>query len=185
MPSVFWKRLAAYNPFAAPPNPEPPGPTLEEVRVAMVEEFRGVRKLLGKQSLADEELRDRPETPRLRTGNAAEGLMQLAAAFFHLDLSLRDQTINSPPRREAVSLFWLQLEQLLNQADVQIIREQGVPFDARLHRVMAALEPGARRSVVTEILEPGFIEGGKVRKPAKVIVGSAALEPETLHEDTP
>lgn len=62
MPFVFWKRLAAYNPFAAPPNPEPPGP-MEEVRAAMVEEFRGVRKLLRKQSLAAEELRTGPKRP--------------------------------------------------------------------------------------------------------------------------
>lgn len=84
--------------------------------------------------------------------------MQLAAAFFTSTCPCATRRDQSPPRRES-GFLWLQLEQLLNQADVQIIREQGVPDAARLHRVMAALEPGARRSVVTEILEPGFIEG--------------------------
>lgn len=187
MPHIFWERIARCNPFK---NRNPAklegdrGLTLQEVHTSMSEEFRGLRKHLRKQLLLIEELRARRDEPSEAspTDGAGEGLMQLAAAFFHLDQSLRDQMLISPQRREAVSLFWLQLEQLLDREDMQIIREQGVAFDARLHRAVLAREPGARKSVVVQVLEPGFIEHGKVRKPAKVILGPEDYEQETSEE---
>lgn len=190
MSHIFWDRIARCNPFKNR-NPvkleDDRELTLEEVHTSMSEEFRGLRKVLRKQSLLIEELRGRLEEPpeASRTDGAGEGLMQMAAAFFHLDQSLQDQMRISPQRREAVSLFWLQLEQQLDREDMQIIREQGVAFDARLHRAVLAREPGVHKSVVVQVLEPGFIERGKVRKPAKVILGPEDYEQETLEENRP
>lgn len=59
-----------------------------------------------------------------------------------------------------------------------MIRELGVSFDPRLHRAVAAPNPGNGESIVAEVLEPGFIEGGKIRQPAKVILGRQEHERE-------
>ncbi|MBV5318033.1 MAG: nucleotide exchange factor GrpE [Desulfobulbaceae bacterium] len=184
---TFWNRITRCNLFAAGKvlkGDEDPGPTLAEVQALLSEEFRGLRKILRKQALVVEELRARSgeAAKPQRQDRAGEGLMQMASTFFHLDQSLRDQALSSPQRREAVFLFWLQLEQLLDREDIQMIREQGVPFDPRLHRAVLAHESGARQLVVTEVLEAGFIEGGKVRKPAKVILGPATNEQEIREE---
>lgn len=187
MLQTFWHRLANCNPFnksRSTQQEEVQGPTLETIQASLYEEFRGMRKILRKQSLVIEELRTKldtlPQTSQSEGSN--EELMQLASAFFHLGQSLGEQAIISPQRREAVSLFWLQLEQLLDREDIEIIREQGVPFDSRLHRAVLAHEPEARRSVVVEVLEPGFIEHGKVRKAAKVILGPEENEQEISEE---
>lgn len=184
----FWNRITSFNPFKKGNKAKlkkDRRPTLEDIQAAMSEEFRGLRKILRKQSLLGEELRARLKGPpgAPQTEDTGEGLMRLAAVFFHLDQSLRDQTLSSPQRREAVSLFWLQLEQLLEREDIQMIRERGVPFDPRLHRAVLAREPGAPKSVVTEVLEPGFIERGQVRKSAKVIIGPEEDNQATLEAE--
>ena len=154
---------------------EAPGLALDALQATMLEEFRGLRKSLRKQSQAVDALRDRldraPE-PR-RNGENSEDLMRLASAFFHLDHALLDLTACSPRRRQAVALVWLPLEHLLDRNGIRMIREPGAAFDPRLHRVVLTRTPEARDSVVTEMLEPGFIEDGTVRQPARVILGPA------------
>ncbi len=189
MLQTFWHRFANCNPFnknRSAQQEEVQSPTLETIQASLHEEFRGMRKILRKQSLVIEALRTKLDTfsHTSRSGGSNEELMQLASAFFHLGQSLGDQAIISPQRREAVSLFWLQLEQLLDQENIEIIREQGVLFDSRLHRAVLAHEPGAHKSVVVEVLEPGFIEHGKVRKAAKVILGPEKDEQKILEENS-
>ncbi len=155
-------------------EPKPAEPTLGEIHIALSEEFRSVRKMLRKQGGAVEELLRRqgqvPAPVAAGGGASGKGLLQLATAFFHLDQSLRDLVINSPAHREAITLFWVQLERELNERNVHIIREQGVAFDARQHRAVLSLETGAGEWVVAEVLEPGFLHGETVRTPAKVIL---------------
>ena len=187
---TFWHRITSCNPFKKRNSAQLEsvrGPSLEEVHTSMSEEFRGLRKILRKQSLVIEELRTKLDEPceAPSTEDDGKSLRQMATAFFHLDHSLREQTRISPQRREAVSLFWLQLERLLDQEDMEMIREQGVPFDPRLHRAVLAHDPGACKSVVVEVLEPGFIARGKVRQPAKVILGPEEDAQETFEESRP
>jgi molecular chaperone GrpE (heat shock protein) len=148
-------------------------PSLAEVKASLTEEFRVLRKTLRKQTHLIEETRSRLYEPARTVSEEGigAGLMRLASTFFHLEQSLHGQTIESPQRREAVALFWLQIEQLLDREDIRIIRELGGPFDPRLHRAVLARDPDTPNSVVVEVLEPGFIEHGQVRKPAKVILG--------------
>nr|WP_321464953.1 hypothetical protein [uncultured Desulfobulbus sp.] len=133
--------------------------------------------MLRKQGSAVEALLSRQGSPRaeetLRTGDT---LLQLAVGFFHLHQSLRGLVADSPAHREAIALFWLQLERALAEIDYQIIREQGVPFDARLHRAVLSRGSGAVKWIVDEVLEPGFMYGGAVRTPAKVILAPWATE---------
>ena len=165
---------------------EAPGLSLAELQATMLEEFRGLRKTLRKQSQAVEAVRDRldraPE-PRRNEQNG-EDLMRLASAFFHLDHALLDVTACSPRRRQAVALVWLQLEHLLDRNGLRMIREPGAAFDPRLHRVVLTRTPEARDSVVTEMLEPGFIEDGTVRQPARVILGPAQEHEQELLEES-
>lgn len=166
---AWWHRITGRSPLAGvreTDGDEAPGLALDALQATMLEEFRGLRKTLRKQAQAVEAVRDRldraPE-PRRNEENGEE-LMRLAAAFFHLDQALLEVTACSPRRQQAVALVWLQL-------------------DPRLHRAVLARTPEARDSVVTEMLEPGFMVDGAVRQPARVVLGPAREhEPEALPE---
>lgn len=184
----WWHRITGRSPLAGvreTDGDEAPGLALDALQATMLEEFRGLRKTLRKQAQAVEAVRDRldraPE-PRRNEENGEE-LMRLAAAFFHLDQALLEVTACSPRRQQAVALVWLQLDQLLDRNGVRMIREPGAAFDPRLHRAVLARTPEARDSVVTEMLEPGFMVDGAVRQPARVVLGPAREhEPEALPE---
>ena len=185
----WWYRITGRIPLTGvkkTDGDEAPGLSLAELQATMLEEFRGLRKTLRKQSQAVEAVRDRldraPE-PRRNEQNGEE-LMRLASAFFHLDHALLDVTACSPRRRQAVALVWLQLEHLLDRNGLRMIREPGAAFDPRLHRVVLTRTPEARDSVVTEMLEPGFIEDGTVRQPARVILGPAREHEQELLEES-
>ena len=185
----WWHRITGRSPLAGvreTDGDEAPGLALDALQATMLEEFRGLRKTLRKQARAVEAVRDRldraPE-PRRNEQNGEE-LMRLASAFFHLDHALLDVTACSPRRRQAVALVWLQLEHLLDRNGIRMIREPGAAFDPRMHRVVLTRTPEARDSVVTEMLEPGFIEDGTVRQPARVILGPAREHEQELLEES-
>ena|GEM_PF-1718993 len=152
---------------------EDKGPTLGEIRDSMVAELNAVKKLLRKQSLLVEEIQAglRQEPAKEPPDPLDDQLIRLAAAFFHLDQSVRGQAGFSPQRREAFDLFWLHMEELLATRNIQVIRETGGRFDSRLHQAILTHAPDARNPRVIEVLQPGFMESGKVKKPAKVILG--------------
>jgi molecular chaperone GrpE (heat shock protein) len=190
MSFTIWHRITRF--FSGTNDPcavsaEEPEPSLAEVQASLAEEFRILRKTQRKQTHLLEEMRSRLHEPVPRTSSeegAGAGLMRLASTFFHLEQSLQGQTIDSPQRREAVALFWLQIEQLLDREDIRIIRELGGSFDPRLHRAVLARDPDAPNSAVVEVLEPGFIEHGQVRKPAKVILGRGESQYENSIAET-
>lgn len=164
-------------------EPQAAAPTLGDVQTVLTEEFRGVRKMLRKQGAAVQELLNRGEAPPAPAATASGGdLLQLAVAFFHLDQSLHDLLADSPAHREAVALFWLQLEHGLNEIGVQMIREQGIPFDARLHRAVLSRGTGTGAWTVAEVLEPGFLQQGAVRTPAKVVLVPTKAEQDQQEE---
>jgi hypothetical protein len=157
---------------------------LAQIHATMGEEFRGLRKLLRKQRQMLEELHERqwhhPLPEQMRTES---GLIDLASAFFHLHQSLRERVADSPPHREALALFWLQLDSSLRQVDVHMIREEGAPFDARLHRAVLSRDAGSGNWVVAEVLEPGFIRGDVVATPAKVILAHTITDQDDKEEN--
>ncbi|MGD9947716.1 MAG: nucleotide exchange factor GrpE [Desulfobulbus sp.] len=186
MAHEIWSRFVRRLTGSAKNGREKSNPTdltLGDVHGALGEEFRGIRKMLRKQGAAMEELlsrRDAPQTTAI-TGKG-DNLLQLAVAFFHLDQSLRSLLADSPAHREAVALFWLQLERGLDEIGFQMIREQSVPFDARLHRAVLSRGTGAVEWMVVEVLEPGFIYGETVRTPAKVILAPQAAGQKQIEE---
>ncbi len=183
---TFWDRINLLKKRRGP-SEENHAPTLEEIRISMAEEFRGLRKMVRKQAVVVEGLQVKLDALPVaqRAADSSEELVRLASAFFHLDHSLQDQTAHTPQRREAVALFWLQLEQLLDKEHIQMIREPGVPFDPRLHQAVLTREPGARKNVVAEVLEPGIIQDGMVRRPATVILTPEANDQEIAEESIP
>lgn len=145
--------------------------TLAEVHTALGEEFRGLRKLLRKQSQMLETLHERQTAPGQASQNASTaGLPELATAFFHLHQSLRERLADSPAHLEAMALFWLHLDRSLHQIGMRMIRETGTPFDARLHRAVLSRGEGSGELMAVEVLEPGFMQGERVITPAKVIL---------------
>lgn len=174
----FWSRLCRWMRGAEATTgaeSDPIGERLAEVHATLGEEFRGVRKMLRKQGQVLEELHSRQghESPAVK-GRTTASLIELATAFFHLHQSLRERVAESPAHREAIALFWLQLDRSLQEIDVRMIREEGAPFDARLHRAVLSRGEGSGEWMVVEVLEPGFIHRDVVSVPAKVILGHHA-----------
>jgi len=181
MPHHFLSRLCRWMRGSAETTDVASAPaevSLAQVHATLGEEFRGVRKMLRKQTQVLEDLHNRQghESPAVK-GRTEGGVIDLATAFFHLHQSLRERVAQSPAHREAIALFWLQLDRSLQEIDMRMIREEGAPFDARLHRAVLSRGEGSGEWVVVEVLEPGFIRGDVVSVPAKVILGHhAALQ---------
>ena len=159
-------------------------PSLAEMGELMTSEFHAVKKLLRKQSLLVEEIQaslkeaihKEPQDP------LDEGLVRLAAAFFHLERSVGEPEGLSSQRRQSFELFWLYLEELLATHGIQVIRKTGVAFDPRLHQAVLSRAPDARNPRIVEVLQPGFLQNGRVIQPAKVILGPSD-ENERKRED--
>lgn len=169
----FWNRLCRWiRGTAETTGAAPAEVSLTQLHTTLAEEFRGVRKMLRKQGQVLEDLHRRQghESPPVQERTEA-GVIDLATAFFHLHQSLRERVADSPAHREAIALFWLQLDRSLHQINVRMIREEGAPFDARLHRAVLSRGTGTGAWVVAEVLEPGFVRGEAVSAPAKVILG--------------
>lgn len=84
------------------------------------------------------------------------------------------QASNDGPLLEGVRMVRAQLEQVLLRYGVERIDSAGETFDPALHHAISARVTGPELvGSVVEQLEAGYRFGGKVLRPAKVVVGVA------------
>jgi len=113
-----------------------------------------------------------------------DSLMALAESYFHLEVALAHAEMGAEIL-EALAIIREKLDDVCLEADLEIIRESGVPFDSRKH---AALDraPDGENPVVRSVTAPGFIHNGRVVKAARVMLAediktSDPLESEELY----
>ncbi len=65
------------------------------------------------------------------------------------------------------------MERYAASLGLEIILEEGIAFDSRLHEAVANQSPGSEVLDVVELVQPGYLRGGKLIRPARVVVGRA------------
>jgi molecular chaperone GrpE (heat shock protein) len=77
-------------------------------------------------------------------------------------------------RRELAPLqemVWQRLDHLLAAAGILMVRQVSVPFNEYLHEAVENLAPEGRQLEVLGMVQPGYVQDGRVAKAARVIVG--------------
>jgi len=75
--------------------------------------------------------------------------------------------------RDGIQLTHRTALKVLQQEGVELIREEGRPFDPHRHEAVATVDhgrAGAAPDTIVEVLEPGYRLGGDLLRPARVIV---------------
>lgn len=99
---------------------------------------------------------------------AASSLADLADSFFHLEVSLV-RLGAGPETLAALKIVWEKLQNVCDEAGLELIRESGVPFDSRVHEALNRA-PAEENPFVGEVMSPGFIHNGRVIRPARVVL---------------
>jgi molecular chaperone GrpE (heat shock protein) len=139
-----------------------------------LQELQALKKMLRKQSAFLEEMRQEWSEYTVKEIRAhLDPLTGFADAFFYLDQSLREGECLSPQRGEVLEIVWGRLDELLASAEVKMVREASIPFDARLHEALEKISQGDGRLEVLRTVQPGYLYRDRVIKTARVIVGTA------------
>jgi len=137
----------------------------------IIEEIEVIKKIFRKQGLFldlfKKDVLDKLEEKR---NKEVEPFFELAEAFFYHDRLLKEIPGISSSQQEALAIVWHKLNALLSSVGIEIIRSVDVDFDPRLYEAVEKVTEGNERPIVKKIIQPGFIYGGKIIKPAKVIV---------------
>jgi hypothetical protein len=144
----------------------------------MAAEFGELKKLVRRQGIQQEslvrEISAKLDTLASTGGGKDEGplspdsLMALAESYFHLEAALAHTEIGAEIL-EALALIREKLDDVCFEADLEIIRESGVPFDSRRHEALDRA-PDGEPPVVRSVTAPGFMHNGRVLRAARVML---------------
>jgi molecular chaperone GrpE len=131
---------------------------------------------LGRRAIADmENMKRRAEEDRSRMALFAN--INLIKQLLPILDNFKRAQAHTPQNLPEEANEWLngvtqtfnQLQQALSQTGIQEIEAEGKPFDPNFHE--AVTQDKGPRDQVLEVLEPGYILGDHVIRPAKVKVG--------------
>ena len=150
----------------------------EKARQAVLEEFDNVKKLLRKQAVMIEELRRGQDAALAAVENRDKGrLIELCDSVFYLHRAFQSPGIMSRQHAQVLRMVMERMGQFAASLGLEMILEEGIPFDSRLHEAVVNRSPGSETLEVVEMVQPGYLQGGKVVRPAKVVVGQAGEMP--------
>ena len=72
--------------------------------------------------------------------------------------------------REGMALVLQHVRQTLADSGIEIVDPLGAPFDPAMHEAVMR-DPQGDANVVTRVLARGYLRGGRVLRPAHVVVG--------------
>ena len=149
------------DPVAAPPAPAPTD------RAGLT---RALRDLEAAKARVERDARRAQDEMRQAV------VRDLLPALDNLDrtISVAQQNREAPTVVEGVKLVRRQIIGILEGYGVRRLEARGQPFDPSLHEAisMVAVAPQHDRLVVDQ-LEPGYVMGERLLRPAKVVVGRA------------
>jgi hypothetical protein len=156
----------------------------------MEAELSELKKLVRRQGIQQESMvRDisakidaRSATDvKVEETTSPDSCMALAESFFHLETVLSVSGLG-PEIREALTIIREKLDYVCGEAELEIIRECGVPFDSRLHEALDRA-PAGEAPVVRNVMAPGFIHNGRVVRAARVILSEETTLSDTLENE--
>lgn len=144
----------------------------EKAEQLVLDEFDSVKKLLRKQAIMVEELCRRQQAAAAAgESRHTEHLIELCDSIFYLHRAFQNPGIMSRQHAQVLGMVIKKMEQLAGSFGLEMILEEGVPFDPRLHEAVANRSPGSEPLEVFEMVQPGYLRGGQVIRPARVVVG--------------
>jgi molecular chaperone GrpE (heat shock protein) len=145
----------------------------EAAQRLVLEEFQGLKKLLRKQSVLIEAVRREQEALATEEPQSPEPLLELCDAVFYLHRAFQHPGLMSRQHAQVLNMVLKKMDRFAASLGLEMILEEGVPFDPRVHEAVANRTPGSHSLEVLELVQPGYLQDGKVVRPAKVIVGAA------------
>lgn len=137
----------------------------EKEKMAALEDLARARAefLNARRRLEEEKQRDRERA-------AIDHIEQLLPLCDSFSMALSDPSFQELPEnlKKGVLGINMQLSSILKGYGVEVMGEVGEPFDPNLHEALA--DNGGDHKV-SDVLQKGYKIGGKVIRPAKVIVG--------------
>jgi molecular chaperone GrpE len=150
----------------------------QRVRIAVLEEeLNSVRDQLYRRVADMDNMRKRHERERLQLFQSSriEAVKQFLAVNDDLIRTLSaSEQLDVQPKSflEGVQMIASKFHQILSGYNVQLISEEGVPFDVNIHDAMMRqpAPEGVGENIVLKVLEPGYKMGDIIIRHAKVIV---------------
>ncbi len=117
------------------------------------------------------------EIERIRK-SAAEGVVRdLLPVLDHLELALQHSVDSAEGLAEGVSMVAKQFIEVLSRHGIKPIEALGAPFDPNVHEaVMQRDDPNAPEHTVIAEFQKGYLLGGQVLRPSKVVVSVGGPE---------
>jgi molecular chaperone GrpE len=92
------------------------------------------------------------------------------------------ESISFEKLHQGVEMTRKQLEQVLFRHNIEAVEALNLPFDPHRHEaVSVGHDPSQPDHIVLEVIQRGYGSGGKVFRPAKVIVNDLDHSPEVSH----
>ena len=150
----------------------------EEARAFILEEIQSIKKLLRKQSVLVEEVLRKQEASAAGKNRGTNSVIELCDSVFYLHRAFRHPGFMSRQHAQVLNMVMKKAELFAASMDIEMILDEGVSFDPRLHEAVENRSHGTDALNVLELVQPGYIQDGKVLRPARVIV-CAAGDPTT------
>ncbi len=144
----------------------------EEAQRVVLDEFQGLRKLLRKQSVLIEEVHREQEALAAREHHGLGPLLDLCDSVFYLHRAFHNPGLMSRHHAQVLNMVLKKMDRFAASLGVKIVLDEGVPFDPRMHEAVTNRDPGSPFLEVLEMVQPGYLQGDKVLRPAKVVVGA-------------
>lgn len=137
-------------------------------------ELQGLKKLLRKQSVLIEEVRREQEALTTKNRQSPAPLLDLCDAVFYLHRAFQSPGIMSRQHAQVLKMVLEKMDRFAASLGLAMVVREGVAFDPGIHEAVANRDPGSPVLEVVEVVQPGYLQEGKVLRPAKVVVGAAA-----------
>ncbi len=144
-----------------------------ESRRLILEETQSLKKLLRKQSILIEEVRREQEAAAARERTNVAPLLDLCDSVFHLQRAFQNPGLMSRQHAQVVNMVVKRLDLFAGSAGIEMVLDEGVPFDPRIHEAVVNRSPDSPALEILEVIQPGYLRDGIVLRPAKVVVGAA------------
>jgi len=143
----------------------------EDPQRLILEETQNLKKLFRKQGMLLEEVHREQQASAAGKKRDLEPLIDLCDALFHLQRAFQNPGLMSRQHAQVLNMVHQRMHRFAISFGIEMILAEGIPFDARIHEVVTNRAPDALLLDVHEIIQPGYLQNGKVLRPAKVIVG--------------
>lgn len=110
-------------------------------------------------------------------------IRDLLSVLDNIDRALASGQSNSDnPEQRGLEMTLQQLNRLLNAHGIEVIADEGRPFDPRRHEALSLRnDPSQPDNVILEVVQRGYSRGDKMFRPAQVIVNDLGSSPGVSH----